>query len=489
MTASADAVQTVIDGLACMKSKMAIQTMSKKNEPLLDQFSSSPCTNESWPNLFEETYEMLLASIVVYGVMDLRTLARKGLLNNSFHTQQLLDLPISASDIVQLVSQNRDALNDEIGQDSTELYLSAFDNLVYPQDSFEVELDSLSGGTRILLNSVEIVMVDDENSDTELVYGICVNSIKKQITVIFRGCTTTKDWRASADPFLTTQKIHLGEEKTYVSIHRGFYNYLCRQDGTGSNKFERICSNLQILLERYPGYRIYCTGHSLGGALATVFAFELAAESSNTTMTLPQSPITCISFASPMVGNLSFERAFKELERQGRLRALRVTNHFDIFTQLPDRSSYLYALFCCAGPHIVVYYIAWSCLFFVCCQNRVYRHVGMDLHMYKRARYKMKHKRGSASNFLVRLAQDWKRLWKQTLQRLLSVPFVCCCNCCYCKEDFQTNHGCQEHLYRLQSISEQLSGMYLNDLYSQRLQGTRIGDAENGSFELVSTID
>jgi Lipase (class 3) len=350
----------------------------------------------------------------VYGVMDLRTLARNGLLTNDFHTQLLLDLPISASDIVKLVSQNRDALHDKIGQDSTELYLSAFDNLVDPQDSFEVELDPSSGETKILLNSVEIVMVDDENSDTELVYGICVNNAKKQITLIFRGCTTTKDWRISADPFLTKQEIRLNvtdEKAMYISIHRGFYNYLLHpsHSATGTlqkNKFERICDNLQRLLERYPGYRIYCTGHSLGGALATVFAFEFAVSSTTaaTTMTpTPSDPVTCITFASPMVGNLSFEQAFRELECQGRLRALRVTNHFDIFTQLPDRASYLYAILCCGGPHVVAYYTAWSCMFFACCQNRIYRHVGMDLHLYKNERYKMKHTTGSSPNFWFRL--------------------------------------------------------------------------------------
>jgi hypothetical protein len=470
--------------------------MSDKTEKLLQPGLPSTGTVQTdgpWPNLFDETYEMLLASIMVYGVMDLRTLARTGLLRNTSHTQSLLELPIPASDIVRLVSQNRDALYDEIGQDATELYLSAFDSLVDPPDtSFEVELHPLSGETSILLNSVEIVVVDDEDSNTELVYGICVNTVKKQITLIFRGCTTTMDWRVSADSTLTEQTIKLAERDVDISIHRGFYDYLFRAGIPRRNKFQQICDHLQILLERYPGYRVYCTGHSLGAALATVFSFHFSASLSLLTpapMTIapPSGPITCITFASPMVGNLSFEQAFTELERRGLLRALRVTNHYDIFTQLPDRGAYFYAFICCGGPLWVFHYIIWSSLFFICCQNRVYRHVGMDLHLYTRSRYKMKHTRGSSSNFLIRLAQDWKRLWKQNVQRLITVPFVFFCTFCVCKENFRINHGCQEHLKRLQSISNELSTLYIDDLNKDRLHEARNVYHNHGksSVELV----
>jgi hypothetical protein len=99
----------------------------------------------------------------------------------------------------------------------------------------------------------------------------------------------------------------------------------------------------------------------LSGALATaVFAFEAAAAAYWSTIeecgSSPSSPITtitCIPIASssPMIGKLSFETAFKELEyiKEEQSVLFHSTNHFDLFTQLPNasnRTTYLYARVC-----------------------------------------------------------------------------------------------------------------------------------------------
>lgn len=71
------------------------------------------------------------------------------------------------------------------------------------------------------------------------------------------------------------------------------------------NKYETIMSHVAALLDNNPGYRLYVTGHSLGGALATAFAFTAAASSDPRII----KPVTCISVASPKVGNLAFRLA------------------------------------------------------------------------------------------------------------------------------------------------------------------------------------
>jgi len=197
--------------------------------------------------------------------------------------------------------------------------------------------------------------------------------------------------------------------------------------------------------------------------MATVFAFELAASN----MLGPNNPVTCIGFASPMVGNLTFKKAYETLQSQGRIRSLRVTNYFDIFTQLPDRASYLYAIPFWWGPHMIYYYIAYTFLFFVCCQNRVYRHVGMALQLYSQeGRYKFKYRK-SRRNYCLRLILDWKQHWKQTVQRIMTIPFVCFCDCCCMKENFNKNHSVVEHMHRLKGCSMVLQDTYLNDLYKE----------------------
>jgi pimeloyl-ACP methyl ester carboxylesterase len=372
------------------------------------------------------------------------------------------------------VAQNRTTIQHEIGEDWTELYLDAFDS-IQEEDCFEIEYNVETGETSLLANNFQVVHVGDENSSTELVYGICVHGARKQMTVAFRGCTSKKDWQVSADyslslhPNPVSAGVGVDDEAeaynaynpTNISIHHGFYNYLFppSKNNEGMIKYEEITSKLRQLLQQHPGYRVYVTGHSLGGALATVFAFYAASSEVFGT-------VTCITVGSPMVGNLSFEQAFKSLERRACIRCLRITNHFDIFTQLPDRGAMLYAVFFWSF-HLVPL-LGASCLFFLCFQNNVYRHVGMDLHLYRlRGYYKIKHARGSAESCCRRVWQDWRKYWKQTFQRLLTVPFSCFGDFCYCKHNFKRNHGIPEHRARLKELSTELGTVYLNDLYDE----------------------
>lgn len=43
------------------------------------------------------------------------------------------------------------------------------------------------------------------------------------------------------------------------------------------NKYSEIMSELSELYEKYPDYRLFVTGHSLGASLAQLFAMEVAA--------------------------------------------------------------------------------------------------------------------------------------------------------------------------------------------------------------------
>lgn len=76
--------------------------------------------------------------------------------------------------------------------------------------------------------------------------------------------------------------------------------------GKGTSKFDEIMNYVLPLIEKHSDFRLYVTGHSLGGALATIFSFKVAASN------LPiQKPITCVSVASPKVGGNCFRKAFQ----------------------------------------------------------------------------------------------------------------------------------------------------------------------------------
>ena len=104
-------------------------------------------------------------------------------------------------------------------------------------------------------------------------------------------------------------------------------------------KYADIIQQIQQLLEDVPvrkTYKLYVTGHSLGGALATLFGYY-ACESPHLLPML--SPITVVSVASPRVGNSAFARSFVQLESNGKLRHLRIANHKDPVTLNPHVSA------------------------------------------------------------------------------------------------------------------------------------------------------
>jgi hypothetical protein len=104
--------------------------------------------------------------------------------------------------------------------------------------------------------------------------------------------------------------------------------------------------------------------------------------------------------------------------------------------------------------------------------------LGMDLHMYKQRNYmylwglnkkneqpklysyKIKHSRDTTRSFAWRVAQDWKKYLKQTVQWTMMIPFVL---------DFNTNHSAKEHSHRLSELAgQQLDSVYLKELYDTK---------------------
>jgi hypothetical protein len=222
---------------------------------------------------------------------------------------------------------------------------------------FDTERDEGAKGEPLLAST--ITAIGDIKSNDELVYAIGVNPQKRRITVIFRGSVTAADFvvdsrialvRASHPRQFYYDGGGGGERKSStaddndgggsdndandVGIHQGFYEYLM-----SSGKYAEIMKHLERLVTDVPvrrQYKLYITGHSLGGALATLFGFYASCASSSS---LPSLPITIVSVASPRVGNIAFARAFVELESLGSLRHLRIANHKDPVTLNPTVSA------------------------------------------------------------------------------------------------------------------------------------------------------
>lgn len=248
----------------------------------------------------------------------------------SLSMDRYLRYPVTAAAVQQFVVLNRNYIEEKGGDivlreffgdiPSSEMApLTMEDDLKELQDRFDADIQEF----------------DDEFSTEELVYGITVNRSEKRITVVFRGSVELKDWKTNLRCTVTTlDQFNL--DGNVVKVHTGFANYVFGDSIDGPSKYERIVKIL-IGLKReqnLDGYELFVTGHSLGGALCALISFALA----DTPEIIEEfGYVTGISFATPPVGNKGFKRVSETLEKQGKLRHIRVSNQGDAIPAAPFR--------------------------------------------------------------------------------------------------------------------------------------------------------
>lgn len=308
-----------------------------------------------YPNIYDEADEMLQVSMLIYSLTDLRTLAKDPKRKDELKTpEKILDLPLSLSTCFQILEDNHDVMKAFLGDAE---HINTMNSLKLIHARFQAHralASSSSGGNGAspLLGSngsVEVEQVapmlthfGDENSDVDMVYAVGVDQLRKRITVAFRGSVTTTDFQKDAMISLNKQPNPVHDidsnQEEKMGIHHGFYDYLLRPRENGMNKYQEIMVHVKALFqesERHRNYKLYVTGHSLGGALATLFSLHAAASVGSSDDIIPK-PVSCISVASPRVGDRTFQTAFVRLEERGLLRHLRIANARDPVTMMPS---------------------------------------------------------------------------------------------------------------------------------------------------------
>lgn len=138
--------------------------------------------------------------------------------------------------------------------------------------------------------------------------------------------------------------------KDPIKVHSGFLKYLFASQGRNDETKYRVIVNNLKNLTGHPKFKreseLTITGHSLGGALTTLLSFFLACDMLITDGVLKYSRdhvrkyISCVSYASPLVGDKGFQKAFAVLEEENRLKHVRITNSRDPVPLSPPLPSY-----------------------------------------------------------------------------------------------------------------------------------------------------
>ena len=165
---------------------------------------------------------------------------------------------------------------------------------------------------------------------------------RRDVAVSWRGTVTKLEWIADLMNFhhpVTADGIPSPDPS--VKVLAGFIDlYTAKNVDCRFSKYsarEQVIAEIRRLVERYAIQRgedvsISFTGHSLGGALATLNAYDIAELGLQRVNKEKVLPLTVYSFAGPRVGNDKFKQRF---ERALGVKSLRVVNVHDMVPKVP----------------------------------------------------------------------------------------------------------------------------------------------------------
>ncbi|XP_016476067.2 uncharacterized protein LOC107797675 isoform X1 [Nicotiana tabacum] len=228
---------------------------------------------------------------------------------------------------------NKDGL--VLDEKKAEEMRSLFSTAETAMEAWALLATSLGHPTFIKSEFDKLCFLDNESTDTQV--ALWRDSARKRLVVAFRGTEQTKWKDLLTDLMLVPAGFNPerigGDFKQEVQVHSGFLS-----------AYDSVRIRLISLVKQAIGYRdddldppnewsVYVTGHSLGGALATLLALEL---SSSQLAKRGAISVTMYNFGSPRVGNKKFAEVYNEKVKD----SWRVVNHRDIIPTVPRLMGY-----------------------------------------------------------------------------------------------------------------------------------------------------
>lgn len=149
-------------------------------------------------------------------------------------------------------------------------------------------------------------------------YTTFVNNQCKRFIVAFRG---TSNVIQLFKEFIYSKPVSCPLSRTEgAKVSTYFLNFYATYFSSD------VMAHMQEAAQNYTGYDFYITGHSLGGAFATIATLQLSAEG-----VIPKERLNIYTFRSPRVGNRIFARAVTK----GVQNAFRIVHDADIVPHVP----------------------------------------------------------------------------------------------------------------------------------------------------------
>lgn len=302
--------------------------ITKRNSIIIDDESPPliPVSSEKNKHtVLEDGLCMLIMSDLIYVLTNLRRHAKQT--SNTKLLQQLA-IPQHSFGLSFTIAENANLVLED--PEAAEFSMRV---LMYVNEDELGTCDEEDGGTNNtagvdnsdnMYSSVEYLANCPENYVRSCVYDISVDHSAKRIIITFRGTTNSHDWITNFDllPRCKANPIHgIMLSTSMVWVHRGFSKAILRQR-------DQIVSWIGQYKKDHPkakDYSTFTTGHSMGGDLATIFAYYTCL---GTDITAHKS-LVYYTFGAPPVGKKNFAKVFRRLEDDGKIRLARFCNAND----------------------------------------------------------------------------------------------------------------------------------------------------------------
>ncbi|KAH1190111.1 Lipase [Glycine max] len=262
-------------------------------QPAIAAFQSSvPEVKEATQNLMRQTESILgglmLLTATVSKIKDEGLSSEERIIKEDSANAGGNDIQYSTNQKFPS-TQNGLVLDDKKTEEMKELFSTAESAM----EAWAMLATSLGQPSFIKSEFEKLCFLDNASTDTQV--AIWRDSARRRLVVAFRGTEQTQ-WK---DLRTDLMLVPAGDDHS-ESLHK---------------------------------WHVYVTGHSLGGALATLLALEL---SSNQLAKRGAISITMYNFGSPRVGNKRFAEVYNERVKD----SWRVVNHRDIIPTVPRLMGY-----------------------------------------------------------------------------------------------------------------------------------------------------